>query len=102
MIYVGHTKFRWRGHVAGAARDRAACATRSAGLALVGEGWDNPPEWTHLLEIKANYYVDREYLKRLARGGDAAGPLPRGHRYDGARASSIPWSIGRCSSASAW
>ena len=34
-------------------------------IALVGEGWTNPPEWTTWLEIKDDYYVDQDYLKRL-------------------------------------
>ena len=64
MIYVGHTKFRWRGmskvlHALESVRDRVGR------VGLVGEGWDNPPEWTQWLEIRGNYYVDQDYLKRL-------------------------------------
>jgi hypothetical protein len=65
MIYIGHTKFRWRGmsRVLGAiepVRDRVGR------IGLVGEGWDNPPEWTTWLEIKDDYFVDRDYLKKLS------------------------------------
>lgn len=64
MIYVGHTKFRWRG------MSKVLCALervrdRVGRVALVGEGWDRPMEWVAWQEIQANYYVDRAYLKKL-------------------------------------
>ena len=64
MIYVGHTKFRWRGmsRVLHAIEPLRSKVKR---IGLVGEGWDNPPEWTQWHEIKADYEVDREYLKKL-------------------------------------
>ena len=43
-------------------------------VALVGEGWDNPPDWMEWDEIKANYYVDRDYLKQI--GVEACRPFP--------------------------
>lgn len=64
MIYVGHTKFRWRG-MSRVLNALEPVRERVGRVALVGEGWDRPMEWTEWLEIKADYYVDREYLKRL-------------------------------------
>lgn len=64
MIYVGHTKFRWHG-MSQVLKALEPVRDEVGRVALVGEGWDNPPEWTQYLEIKANYFVDREYLKRL-------------------------------------
>ncbi len=64
MVYVGHTKFRWHGM----SRVLAALEPirdRVGRIGLVGEGWDNPPDWTQWVEIKDNYYVDRDYMQRL-------------------------------------
>jgi hypothetical protein len=73
MIYVGHTKFRWRGM----SRILKAIETvrGSVGrVGLVGEGWDNSAEWTEWVEIKDDYYVDRDYLARL--GIETMPPIP--------------------------
>jgi hypothetical protein len=64
MVYVGHTKFRWRG-MSRVLRAIEPVRGRVGRIALVGEGWDNPPEWTTWLEVKDDYYVDRDYLRRL-------------------------------------
>ena len=64
MIYVGHTKFRWRG-MSRILRALEPVRDQVGRIALVGEGWDHPPEWTTWLEIKDDYYVDRAYLQRL-------------------------------------
>jgi hypothetical protein len=64
MIYVGHTKFRWRG-MSRVLQAIEPVREQVGRIALVGEGWDNPPEWTQWLEVRDDYYVDRDYLKRL-------------------------------------
>lgn len=73
MIYVGHTKFRWRG-MSRVLQALEPVRDRVGRIALVGEGWDNPPEWTTWLEIKDDYHVDRDYLKRL--GIETMPPIP--------------------------
>jgi hypothetical protein len=73
MIYVGHTKFRWRG-MSRVLRALEPVRDRLGRIALVGEGWDNPPEWTTWLEIKDDYYVDRDYLRKLR--VEALPPIP--------------------------
>lgn len=64
MIYVGHTKFRWRGmsRVLNAVEPVREKVGR---VALVGEGWDNPPEWTRWTEVQQDYFIDREYMAKL-------------------------------------
>jgi hypothetical protein len=57
MIYVGHTKFRWRG-MSRVLRALEPVRGRVGRIALVGEGWATAPEWTDWLEIKKDYYVD--------------------------------------------
>ena len=64
MIYVGHTKFRWRG-MSRVLQAIEPVREQVGRVALVGEGWDNPPEWTQWLEVRKDYYVDRDYLQRL-------------------------------------
>lgn len=63
MVYVGHTKFRWHG-MSQVLEAIEPVRERVGRVALVGEGWDHPLEWTEWLEIKADYYVDREYLRK--------------------------------------
>lgn len=73
MIYVGHTKFRWHGMsqvLAGIEPIRG----RLGRIGLVGEGWDAPLEWTQWKEIRDDYFVDRDYLKRI--GVEALPPVP--------------------------
>lgn len=64
MIYVGHTKFRWQG-MSRMLRALQPERDRMGRIALVGEGWDHPPEWTAWQEIRADYYVDSDFLKSL-------------------------------------
>ena len=64
MMYVGHTKFRWHG-MSKVLRALEPVREGVGRAVLVGEGWDAPLEWTEWLEIKDNYFVDRDYLRRL-------------------------------------
>jgi hypothetical protein len=73
MIYVGHTKFRWRGMVK-VLRAIERVRDRVGRVALVGEGWSKPVDWMEWGEHKANYYVDRDYLKEI--GVEALPPVP--------------------------
>lgn len=76
MIYVGHTKFRWHG-MSQVLRALEPVRERAKRVGLVGEGWDRPLEWTEWLEIKANYYVDRDYLNKLRVEALPAVPYPK-------------------------
>jgi glycosyltransferase involved in cell wall biosynthesis len=73
MIYVGHTKFRWRG-MSRVLKALEPVRDKAGRVALVGEGWDRAQEWTAWLEIKDDYYVDRDYLKQLR--VEALPPVP--------------------------
>ena len=72
MIYVGHTKFRWHG-MSQVLRAIAPVRERLGRIGLVGEGWDAPVEWTEWKEIRDDYFVDRDYLKRI--GVEAMAPV---------------------------
>ena len=76
MVYVGHTKFRWRGMSQGAARDRAGARPgrpRRAGRGGLGQaaGLDA------MAESKASTTSIGTYLKRRRRRGHAAVPYRR-------------------------
>jgi glycosyltransferase involved in cell wall biosynthesis len=73
MVYVGHTKFRWRG-MSQVLAALEPIRDQVGRVALVGEGWDNPPVWTQWQEIKKDYHVDRDYLKKLRI--EAMPPIP--------------------------
>ena len=73
MVYVGHTKFRWRG-MSRVLKAIEPVRERLGRIALVGEGWTNPPEWTQWLEIKQDYYVDQALLQKLR--VEARPPIP--------------------------
>src|SRR5690606_5584946 len=72
MIYVGHTKFRWHG-MSQVLRGIEPIRDKLGRIGLVGEGWDAPLEWTQWKEIRDDYYVDRDYLKRI--GVEALGAV---------------------------
>lgn len=76
MIYVGHTKFRWRG-MSRVLKALEPVREQAGRVALVGEGWDRAMEWTEWLEIKNDYYVDRDYLKQLRVEALPAVPFPQ-------------------------
>ena len=62
MIYVGHTKFRWRG-MSQVLRAIERVRDRVGRVALVGEGWGKPLDWMQWDDGK--HYVDRDYLTRI-------------------------------------
>ncbi|MBT3069478.1 glycosyltransferase [Rhodomicrobium sp. Az07] len=62
MIYVGHTKHRWRGmfkvfKAIEKVRDKVGR------VGLVGEGWGDVIDWMEQGEAKAKHYVDRAYMQ---------------------------------------
>ncbi len=76
MIYVGHTKFRWHG-MSQVLKAIEPVREKVGRVALVGEGWNLPTEWTEWHEVKANYYVDREYLKKMNYEALPSVPFPQ-------------------------
>jgi hypothetical protein len=43
-------------------------------ITLVGDGWGEPVKWEQWLEVRDDFYVDRDYLKRLR--VEAVPPVP--------------------------
>ncbi len=75
MIYVGHTKFRWRG-MSKVLRAIERVRDRVGRVALVGEGWAEPEDWMEHEEYKPRFYVDRDYLKKVGAEALPAVPYP--------------------------
>lgn len=76
MIYVGHTKFRWHG-MSQVLKAIEPVRDRVGRVGLVGEGWDQSLEWTDWQEIKADYYVDRDWLRKNKFEALPAIPFPQ-------------------------
>jgi hypothetical protein len=64
MIYVGHSKFRWRPmqRVLDAVEPIRA---ELRPLAIIGHGWDAVPSWAGPLRMESAYFSDYDYLRRL-------------------------------------
>jgi glycosyltransferase involved in cell wall biosynthesis len=73
MVYVGHTKFRWRG-MSKVLRAIERVREKVGRIALVGEGWGAPEDWMEWDENKPRFFVDRDYLKKV--GAEAHPPVP--------------------------
>jgi hypothetical protein len=75
MVYVGHSKFRW--HPMQAVLRAIEPVREQVGrAALVGHGWDAPPDWAAPMGIQDLYYVDHSYLRRM--GVEFIPPVPFG------------------------
>jgi hypothetical protein len=64
MVYVGHSKFRWR------AMARVLTATepirhRLGRIGVVGHGWGAQPAWAAYLKLENAYRTDTEYIRKL-------------------------------------
>ncbi len=64
MVYVGHSKFRWR-PMQRVLRAIEPVRDRVGRMALVGHGWDSPPWWADELNLKDAYSSNIDYLKEL-------------------------------------
>ena len=64
MVYVGHSKFRWRA-MQRVLRAIEPIRDRIGRMALVGHGWNSLPWWADKLNLKDAYASDAGYLKRL-------------------------------------
>jgi hypothetical protein len=73
MTYLGHTKFRWRG-MSRVLTALEPVRDRLGRITLVGDGWGAPVKWEQWLEVRDDFYVDRDYLKRL--NVEAVPPVP--------------------------
>jgi glycosyltransferase involved in cell wall biosynthesis len=75
MIYVGHTKFRWRG-MSKVLRAIERVRDKVGRVALVGEGWARPEDYMEKEENRARFYVDRDYMRKVRAEALPAVPYP--------------------------
>lgn len=73
MVYVGHSKFRWRPmqrvlHAIEPIREQVGR------IGLVGYGWDSLPWWAAPMQLEDTYFSDAAYLRKL--GVEVLPPTP--------------------------
>jgi hypothetical protein len=73
MIYVGHSKFRWR-PIHSVLRTMAPVRSQLGRVALLGYGWEALPPWAVPMHLEEAYYRDQAYLEGL--GVEIFEPVP--------------------------
>jgi hypothetical protein len=64
MIYVGHSKFRWR-PMHKILRAIEPIRSQLGRIALIGYGWAALPPWATAMQLEDAYYSDAAYLREL-------------------------------------
>lgn len=64
MIYVGHSKFRWR-PMARVLHAVEPVRAKLGRIGLVGHGWAELPRWAASMGIQDHYYTEPDYLQKL-------------------------------------
>jgi hypothetical protein len=64
MLYVGHSKFRWR-PMSRVLTSLEPIRHRMGRLGVVGYGWDKQPPWATHLKMEHAYATDPGYLSKL-------------------------------------
>ena len=73
MLYVGHSKFRWRA-MERVLRAAEPIRDQVGRIGVVGHGWDALPPWAAPMKMEDAYYTDTEYLRKLQ--VEALPPIP--------------------------
>jgi len=79
MIYVGHSKFRWRPMLA-ILRSIEPIRSQLGRIALLGYGWTGLPEWAVPMRLESAYYSDLAFLRKL--DVEMLEPVPFEHVID--------------------
>src|SRR5262245_28259447 len=64
MVYVGHSKFRWR-PMERVLKAIEPVRERVGRIAIVGHGWDELPYWAKPMGIEDHFYTDKDYLREM-------------------------------------
>jgi hypothetical protein len=64
MIYVGHSKFRWRPMMQ-ILKGVEPIRQKLGRIGLVGHGWNAPPHWANSMQLEHAYFADSGKLKQL-------------------------------------
>jgi len=73
MIYIGHSKFRWR-PIHSVLRAMEPVRSQLGRVALLGYGWEALPPWAVPMHLEEAYYSDPAYLEAL--GVEMFEPVP--------------------------
>jgi hypothetical protein len=73
LMYVGHSKFRWRPMLRVLKAIEPARATIGR-IGLLGYGWESPPWWAGQMQTEHAYLTDPGYLREL--GVEFLPPVP--------------------------
>ena len=73
MLYVGHSKFRWRA-MERVLRAAEPIRDQVGRIGVVGHGWDALPPWAAPMKMEDAYYTDTEYMRKLQ--VEALPPIP--------------------------
>jgi hypothetical protein len=73
MLYVGHSKFRWR-PMSRVLRAIEPVRDAVGRLGVVGHGWQQLPEWAVPMQMEDAYFTDRDMMQRL--GVEVLAPVP--------------------------
>lgn len=73
MVYVGHSKFRWRA-MQRVLRAVEPIRPKIGRIGLIGDGWDTLPPWAARMDMEDAYYTDHNYLRQL--GIETSPPIP--------------------------
>jgi glycosyltransferase involved in cell wall biosynthesis len=72
MVYVGHSKFRWR-PMTRILKSVEPIRERLGRIGLVGYGWNSPPHWANSMRLGNAYFSDADKLEKL--GIEALSPV---------------------------
>ena len=64
MLYIGHSKFRWRPMLR-VLKGLEPVRAQLGRLGLVGYGWDSPPHWANSTQLEEAYFSDAGKLGSL-------------------------------------
>jgi hypothetical protein len=73
MIYVGHSKFRWK-PMQRVLQAIEPIREQVGRIGLIGYGWDSLPWWASPMQLEDTYFSDVAYLRRL--GVEIIPPIP--------------------------
>jgi glycosyltransferase involved in cell wall biosynthesis len=64
LLYVGHSKFRWRPMMR-VLKGVEAIRSRLGRIGLVGYGWNTSPHWANSMQLEQAYFADGRKLEQL-------------------------------------
>src|SRR5215470_13797871 len=64
MLYVGHSKFRWR-PLLRVLKAIEPIRDQVGRIGLVGYGWEAPPHWANSMQLEQAYFAEASKLKSL-------------------------------------